>query len=102
MIHVVAIITANPGKRAAVLDLLRDNMPKVQAEKGCLEYAATVDAPNAGAFHAELGPDTFLCVEKWSSAEALAAHRAAPHMAAYATNTKPLVARRVIHVLTSV
>jgi quinol monooxygenase YgiN len=47
-----------------------------------------------------LGPDTFVVVEKWRDAAALAAHAAAPHMAAYAQRTKALVARRTIHVLT--
>jgi quinol monooxygenase YgiN len=38
-------------------------------------------------------------VEKWASLDALKAHVAAPHMAAYAAKTKDLIARRVIHVL---
>jgi quinol monooxygenase YgiN len=29
------------------------------------------------------GPDTFLVIEKWESIEALKAHAAAPHVAAY-------------------
>jgi len=38
-------------------------------------------------------------VEKWESAEALKAHAAAPHMAAYGAKVKAMVANRVIHVL---
>jgi len=44
MIHVVAIITAKPGKRAEILGHFRANVPTVRAEKGCIEYGATVDA----------------------------------------------------------
>ena len=38
-------------------------------------------------------------IEKWESLEALKAHAAAPHMAAYAAKVKELLAARVIHVL---
>ena len=43
MIHVIAIITAKPGKRDEVLKNFKDNIPAVHAEKGCIEYGATVD-----------------------------------------------------------
>ncbi len=99
MIHVIATITANPGQRGAVLELLRANTPKVLAEPGCIQYDAAIDHNGAGAFQTEVGPDTFVCVERWASIEALKAHIAAPHMIVYATQTKPLVARRVIQVL---
>jgi quinol monooxygenase YgiN len=48
----------------------------------------------------QFGPDTFVVIEKWESADALKAHAAAPHMAAYAAKTKDTIANRVIHVLT--
>ncbi len=99
MIHVVAIITAKPGQREAILKEFRANMPAVHAEKGCIEYGPTVDAEGMGGFQAKFGPDTFVVIEKWASAEALKAHAAAPHMAAYAAKTKERIASRVIHVL---
>jgi quinol monooxygenase YgiN len=46
-----------------------------------------------------VGEDTYVVVEKWASLDALKAHGAAPHMAAYAARTKDLIASRVIHVL---
>jgi quinol monooxygenase YgiN len=98
MIHVVAIITTNPGQRETVLQAFRANVPAVHAEDGCIEYGATVDA-DAGGFQTKFGPDTFVVVEKWASLEALKAHAASPHMAAYAAKTKPMIANRVIHVL---
>ena len=99
MIHVIAIITAKPGQRETVLEAFRANVPAVHAEKGCIEYGATVDADGLGSFQAKVGPDTFVVVEKWESVDALKAHAAAPHMAAYAAKTRDLLASRVIHVL---
>jgi quinol monooxygenase YgiN len=99
MIHVVAIITAKPGMREAILKEFRANMPAVHAEKGCIEYGPAIDAEGIGAFQTAFGPDTFVVIEKWESAEALKAHAAAPHMAAYGARTKEMIASRVIHVL---
>ena len=52
-----------------------------------------------GKIQTPFGPDTFVVIEKWESKAALAAHAAAPHMAAYAARTKEMIASRVIHVL---
>lgn len=99
MIHVLAIITTKPGLRDTVLGHFRANVPAVLAEHGCIEYGATVDAEGAPSIQTKFGPDTFVVVEKWADAAALAAHAAAPHMAAYAAKTREFVASRVIHVL---
>jgi quinol monooxygenase YgiN len=99
MIHVLAIITAKPGQRDTILKAFRANMPAVHAETGCIEYAPAIDAVGAGANQAKLGPDSFVVVEKWDSLDALKAHAASPHMAAYGAKTRELVASRVIHVL---
>jgi quinol monooxygenase YgiN len=99
MIHVIAVITAKPGMREQVLQAFRGNVPAVRAEKGCIEYGAAVDAENAPPVQKKWGPDTFLVIEKWESIDALKAHAAAPHMAAYAAKTKDLLASRVIHIL---
>jgi quinol monooxygenase YgiN len=99
MIHVLAIITANPGQRAMVLEAFRANVAAVRAEEGCIEYGAVVDTEGFGGFQTKFGPDTFAVIEKWASADALKAHAGAPHMAAYAAKTKPMLASRIIHVL---
>jgi quinol monooxygenase YgiN len=100
MIHVIAIITAKPGMREEVLKAFRANMPAVHAEKGCIEYGPAVDAEGMGRFQTPFGPDTFVVIEKWESAEALKAHATAPHMAEYAAKTRDMIEKRVIHVLT--
>lgn len=99
MIHVIAIITTKPGQRAAVLEAFQANVPKVEAEPGCIEYAASIDAEPALGNQTEFGPETFVVIEKWENSEALQAHFKAPHMTAYAAQTRDLVASRVIHVL---
>ena len=99
MIHVIAVITAKPGVRDAVLREFRASMPAVHAEQGRVEYAPAIDAEGIGGSRTAFGPDTFVAVEKWESAEALKAHAAAPHMKVYAAKTKEMIASRVIHVL---
>src|ERR1700738_2407868 len=98
MIHVVAIITAKPGQREAILEAARANIPAVRAEDGCIEYAPSIDAEGRGSFQTKFGHDTFVFIEKWRDAQALKAHAAAPHMAAYAAKVKEMIASRVIHV----
>jgi quinol monooxygenase YgiN len=99
MIHVVAVITARPGRRDEVLTHFHALVPEVRAEKGCIEYVPVVDADTDLAAQTRYGPDTFTVIEKWESVEALRAHGAAPHMAAYAAKTQDLVAERAIYVL---
>jgi quinol monooxygenase YgiN len=99
MIHVIAIITAKPGQREAILREFRANIAAVRAEDGCIEYAPAIDADGMGSFQTRFGEDTFVVIEKWRDAAALKAHAAAPHMAAYAGKVKDLIASRIIHVL---
>ena len=99
MLHVLAYITAKPGMRETVLREFRAIMPAVHAEEGCIEYIPVVDLPAFGPSQTELGPDTFVVVEKWASPEALKAHAVAPHMQAYSERTADMIETRVIHVL---
>lgn len=99
MIHVIAVITAKPGQRENILKAFRANVPAVKAEAGCIEYGAAIDIANGPNIQAKYGPDTFVVIEKWESMAALAAHGAAPHMAAYAAKVKDYTADRKIHIL---
>jgi quinol monooxygenase YgiN len=99
MIHVIAVITAKPGQRDSILTHFRANVPAVRAEKGCIEYGAATDADTTLSIQTKWGPDTFLVIEKWESLDALKAHAAAPHMAAYAGKTKDFIAGRQIYIL---
>ena len=100
MIHVIAILTAKPGMRDAMLQAFRANVPAVRAERGCIEYGAAMDFEDGPKFQTKYGPDTFVVLEKWESMDALKAHAAAPHMVAYAAKTKDMIASRLIHILT--
>ena len=99
MIHVVAVVTAKPGRRDRILEAFKANVAAVRAERGCIEYQATVDAPEAGPAQAPFGEDTFVVIEKWEDMAALKAHAAAPHMKAYAERTREFIASRTIHIL---
>jgi len=99
MIHVVAIISLQPGKRDAFLKEFHANIPNVLKEKGCIEYGPTVDAATDHPAQAKAGPDTVVVIEKWATMDDLKAHGVAPHMKAYAAKTKDWVASRKIHML---
>ena len=99
IVYVLAIITAKPGLRGRILELFHANVPTVLAEDGCIEYGATIDTEGVGGLQTKFGDDTFVVVEKWESLDALKAHAAAPHMAAYGASTKDMIASRVIHVM---
>src|SRR5450432_3373296 len=74
-VRVVAILQADQGKGPDQLAAFEQLAPLVRAEDGCLQYD----------LHAVVGaPDRFVVVEQWASREALDAHMASVHMAAYA------------------
>ncbi|MEO1264542.1 MAG: putative quinol monooxygenase [Pseudomonadota bacterium] len=95
-VHVMAVITCKPGKRADVLEAFKENMPAVHAEDGCIAYEPTTDHEMTVS---ALGEDTFVVVERWASADHLKAHMEAPHMRAYARKVTPMLADRKVHVL---
>src|ERR1041385_5509860 len=96
MIHVLAFITAHPGKRTQLLEIFNAVIPTVRAEEGCIEYGVAVDVPSADP---AFGPDTYVVIEKWTSLETLKAHSVAPHMTAFGEAAGKLIAKRAVHVL---
>jgi quinol monooxygenase YgiN len=91
MIHVIVTIELKPGRRDAFLAEFHRNLPNVRAEKGCIEYGATVDLPTDIKAQIPLRDSVATVVEKWESLDALKAHLAAPHMAEYRTKVKDFV-----------
>jgi len=83
MIHVIATIELNAGKRESFLAEFKKVQPKVRAEDGCIEYGAAIDLQTAIAAQIPLRPDVVTLVEKWESLEHLNAHLVAPHMTPY-------------------
>lgn len=95
-VHVVAVLTAKPGQRAALLDAFAEIVPAVLSEVGCITYVPTIDVPGSTDAY---GADTVVVVEKWASADDLEAHRVAPHMQAFGKRVADIVATRKVHVL---
>ena len=98
MIHVVAVITAQPGKRDELLKAFTKILPQVHAETGCIEYQPVVDADEPGP-QSKLGPDTYMVIEKWERMEDLRAHASSDHMREYAKRVGSLVDDRKVYVL---
>ena len=67
---VVATITAKAGNEVLVREALEKIVPLSRAEDGCLRYDLHVDLGN----HA-----SFVMLEAWRDAAALAEHEATPH-----------------------
>ena len=101
MIYVIATVEVKPGKREEVLKRVRQLVPKVQAEKGCLEYGPAIDAPTAIKAQILLGENFLVMVEKWEGLKELEAHLTAPHMLAYRQDVKDLVAGVKLQILQS-
>ena len=99
MIHVIAIVTAQPGQRAVLLEAFATIVPTVRAEAGCLQYEPVVDQDGDIPGRAPLGADRFAVIERWESLAALDAHRIAPHMAEYGARTAEITASVAVHVL---
>ncbi|MBN1670779.1 MAG: antibiotic biosynthesis monooxygenase [Kiritimatiellae bacterium] len=91
MIHVAATIEVVEGKRAEFLAIFKANIPNVRAEAGCIEYGVAVDVATGLGAQKPVRANTAVAIEKWASVEALKAHLAAPHMAAYREKVKELV-----------
>ena len=83
-------------------NLYRDPGP---ATVPTVEKSARIDSAvmlrviNTNQFQTPWGPNMFMVIEKWESMDALKAHAAAPHMAAYGAATREFVASRVIHIM---
>ncbi|TFC50497.1 antibiotic biosynthesis monooxygenase [Cryobacterium sp. TmT2-59] len=63
---VVAVLSAKPGRGAAVIESFREVSPLVHEESGCELYAA----------HLEQDGDTVVMVERWTTRADLDAHAA--------------------------
>ena len=99
MIHVIATIELKPGCRGKYLDILRQNVPSVKAEKECLVYEPTIDIDTDIAIHEKAGEDVVTLIEAWESVDALKKHFTEPHMLAYREKAKDLFEKVRIRVL---
>ncbi len=99
MIHVIATIELHSGKRDTFFDIFRELVPLVSEEDGCIDYGPTVDLPTGMEIQGPPRDDVAVIVERWESLEALKAHLAAPHMAAFRQQIKDLVKGMSLQIL---
>lgn len=74
MLIVLAKAKVGEGALEAARAAIAAMVEASRAEDGCIEYTFTTDV---------LDPASMHIVEKWKDADALAAHFATPHMAAF-------------------
>ena len=99
MIHVIATIELQPGTREKFLAELRQVVPKVRAEAGCLEYTPTVDAETTLPTQGPRRSEVVVIVERWESLPALEAHLVAPHMLEYRPKVREFISRVSLQIL---
>ena len=83
-------LTFVPGRREEMLAAIHQIVPKVRAEKGCIEYGPMIDTPSGLPAQGPVRPDAVTMIEKWESLAALGAHLKTPHMAAFFQGTESL------------
>jgi quinol monooxygenase YgiN len=91
MIHVLATIQINPGRRDEFLVEFRRIVDLVRAETGCLEYGPAIEIESRIPVQAPPRGDVVTIIEKWTSLETLTAHLAAQHMVEYRGRVRDLV-----------
>jgi quinol monooxygenase YgiN len=91
MIHVIAAISVQAGRRDELVAEFRRILGPVRAEEGCIEYGTAVDASTDIAAQAPARPDVVTVVEKWESLDHLKRHLVAPHMEEFRGRVKGLV-----------
>lgn len=93
MVHVFARMEIKSGCMEKFMEILRNNIPNVLAEDGCIRYEACLDVDPATR-------DKFVSiVETWKSEGHLKAHLATPHMAAFREAAKDLREKSVVTVV---
>jgi quinol monooxygenase YgiN len=98
MINVIATVLVKEGKMSEFLKIFKANIPYVLEEKGCIEYAPTIDVP------ADLPPqivdsNVVTIIEKWSSLDDLRTHLSAPHMLSYRKKVVDIIDNVTLKVL---
>ena len=98
MIHVLASIHVKEAHLAEFIAIFKANVPAVLREKGCIEYAPTIDVAS-GMARQELDAKVVTIIEKWESLEDLQAHSQAPHMLSYGEAVKEMVEKVTLKIL---
>ena len=98
MVNVIATVQVKEGRISDFINLFKSVVPKVKAEKGCIEYFPAVDLPT-GMPPQVLNENEVTIIEKWESLDDLNAHMSTPHMAEHMEKEKDLVEKASIRIL---
>ncbi len=98
MINVLATVHVKKGKVQEFLRLFKGIVPRVRAEKGCIEYFPAIDF-KTGLPPQELDENVVTIMERWESLEALINHISSPYMAEHLEKEKELVEKSSIKIL---
>ncbi len=98
MVNVIARSRIKAGKMEEFLRILKENVPTVMAEEGCIRYEPCLDA-NVG-IGAEAEMDCVTILESWESPDHLRAHLETPHMKAFRDAVTPLRLENSVTVVT--
>jgi quinol monooxygenase YgiN len=96
MIHIVAVLTAKMGHRAALLAAFKSIVPAVHEEPGCIEYQAVIDLDRSPA---KFGADSIVVIEKWADQAALDAHNEGAALKEFQAKAKHILAQADIYLL---
>ena len=96
MIHIVAVLTAKMGHRAALLAAFQSIVPAVRQEPGCIEYQAVIDLDTSPA---KFGADAVVVIEKWQDQAALDVHNEGAALKEFQGKAKHILAQADIYLL---
>lgn len=102
MIFVIATSELKPGFRNEFISIVKENIPNVLAENGCISYTLTGDFDSDFAAQEKVGRDTLVFVECWESIDHLKAHLAAPHMQVFKEKVKDMRKSSTLKIMTPV
>ena len=102
MIFVIATSELADNCREKFIAIVKENIPLVLAEDGCISYTLTGDYESGLSAQVKTGENVVTFVECWESMEHLKAHLAAPHMNAFREKVQGMRKSSSLKVLTAV
>ena len=90
MVVVVVSMKIEEGRMSEFLEACAEVRPQVLAENGCLAYDYNREIQSPLRPDQPYDPNRVVLIERWESAEALAAHGKAPHVKTFGTRVKDI------------
>jgi len=88
MIFVIAVSVLEADCREKFIAAVKENIPLVRAENGCISYSLACDCESGLSAQIFDGENSVTFVECWESVEHLKAHLQAPHMNVFREKVK--------------